>query len=123
MTCLSRRIPHEWRIDPNRGGRWRWCLLCGATYFGKDGDGVPSLKSANPARPTEAECFQMDHANRIEELEHRVRTAEAKVARVEGVLAMWDADETEHLNMFGQHLPASVATCADHLREALGKSQ
>jgi len=43
------------------------------------------------------------------------------MSAVEELLAKWEADAEEYLNRYGQHMPCSLATCAEMLREALAK--
>lgn len=43
------------------------------------------------------------------------------MSAVEELLAMWERDAEEHLNRCGQHMPCSVSSMAEMLREALAK--
>ena len=51
---------------------------------------------------------------------HRHRVGR-RMSAVEELVAMWEADAEEHLNTWGQHLPCSVSSMAEMLREAMAK--
>jgi hypothetical protein len=45
--------------------------------------------------------------------------AEARLEAVKALAEKWEADDQEHLNTFGQHLPGSVVRFAEMIRAAL----
>ena len=43
------------------------------------------------------------------------------MSAAEELLIRWERDAEEYLHRFGQHMPCSLETCAEMLREALAK--
>jgi hypothetical protein len=64
-------------------------------------------------------------ANRaaLADMVKRLEAAERKVSRLTAMRNEWERDAREHLNTFGQHLPASVECLVERFDAAIDATQ
>jgi hypothetical protein len=110
VRLAEKATPGEWAIGPY-GGVYKTDSqgkLQNALLVGESKSAFFENRSANEAAATQAVNFIRTHHATIAAMAKRLDAAERKVSRLTAMRNEWESDAREHLNTFGQHLPASV---------------
>ena len=117
VRLMEAATPGEWFSqvsDPAEGVDCFWLMSLQASKAlteevgSVNGSQWDDTQRANAELIARAVNFIRTHHAEIAAMAKRLEAAERKVSRLTAMRNEWERDAREHLNTFGQHLPASV---------------